>query len=179
MLSVAAPHRYPRTTMTLPAQPRRALAVLAAAVALLAAPHAAQAEASIGPHAGLNFDWEEVVIGGEARVDMAQLSGNITLQLDPAVTFAFPGSGVAMDFSLNMPFVFVIRDSVLRPFSGPGLALIHYTGGSGGTSVTDLYFNILAGLLFDLGTVDPFVQLKVMVPHGSMAELIGGVLFTL
>ena len=31
--------------------------------------------------------------------------------------------------------------------------------------------------LTDLGSVDPFVQLKVMIPHGSMAELMGGVLF--
>lgn len=158
----------------------RALLLGASVSTVLAfAPTQVYADAGLGPHVGLNFDWNEALVGAEARIDVAQLSQSVVMQLDPSFTLAFLGGGVAMDISLNLPFQFVIRDSVIRPFSGPGLALIHYTGGAGGTSVSELYLNILGGLLFDLGTVDPFVQLKVMLPHGSMAELLGGVIFTL
>lgn len=149
--------------------------VACAAACLASLPGAARAEVNIGPHLGINFDWDEVVLGGEVRVDVATLAPTVVLQLDPAVTLAFFGGGVAMDFSFNLPFEFVIRESVLRPYSGPGLAVVHYSGDFG--SATRVYLNILAGLLFDLGAVDPFVQIKLMVPHGSMSELLAGVLF--
>ena len=145
-------------------------------VALVAAPASASAEVNLGPHLGINFDWDEVILGGEVRPDIATLAPTVIMQLDPSFTFALLGGGAtALDFSLNVPFEFMIRDSVLRPFSGPGLALVHYSGNGG--SATDLYLNIIGGLLFDLGSVDPFVQLKVMIPHGSMSELMAGVLF--
>jgi hypothetical protein len=152
-----------------------AIGLCCAAVLVASSPGAARAEVVVGPHLGINFDWDEVLIGGEARVDIATLAPTVVLQIDPSLTLAFIGGGVAMDFSFNLPFQFMIRDSVVRPYSGPGLALVHYSGDAG--SATDLYLNLLAGLLFDLGSVDPFVQLKVMVPHGSMAELLAGALF--
>jgi hypothetical protein len=159
---------------------RLQLAVTACAATLLVlAPTAARAEVSVGPHAGLNFDWEEPVIGAEARLDLSELTPTVVLQLDPAFTLAFLGGGVAMDIGVNLPFMFVIRDSIVRPYSGPGLSVVHFTGGSGGTSITDVYFNLLGGMLLDFDGVDPFAQLKVMVPHGSMVELMVGVLFRL
>ncbi|HEX7478076.1 MAG TPA: hypothetical protein VF331_09740 [Polyangiales bacterium] len=140
-------------------------------------PRSAAAEASLGPHLGVNFDWGELFLGGEARVDLADLSPEVKLQLDPYLSLALFGHGSAIDLGCNVPFQFMIHDSSVRPFAAPGLAIIHYSGGH--ASDTQLYLNMIGGVLFDLGSVDPFVQLKVMVPHGSMAELMGGVLFKL
>jgi hypothetical protein len=124
---------------------------------------------------GINFDWDEVFIGGELRTDVAELSPTVQLQLNPSLSLAFPGRGVIFDMSFNVPFQFYVRDSVLRPFTGPGLALVDHTGGGH----ADLFLNLIGGLLFDLGNVDPFLQLKVMIPHHAAVELMGGVLFRL
>ena len=153
----------------------RLLLGLLALLALVFSPARASAEVSIGPHLGINFDWDEPVIGGEVRADLAQLSPSVQLQIDPTLSLAFPGDGTIFDLSVNLPFQFTINDSVLRPYVAPGLAFLHWSGHRGSDS--NLFLNLIGGLLFDLGSVDPFVQLKVMIPHGSLVELLGGVLF--
>ena len=155
--------------------------VLPCALALLALsslPQRASAEVGLGPHLGYNFDWDEPVIGGELRADIARVSRSVQLQIDPTLSLAFLGANtVVFDISLNLPFQFEINDSVLRPYLAPGLAFLHSSGHWGSDS--NLFLNLIGGLLFDFGKVDPFVQLKIMIPHGSLVELVGGVLFEL
>jgi hypothetical protein len=141
----------------------------------LSAPSRASAETLLGPHLGVNFDWGELFLGGELRADIAEISPQVKLQLDPSLSLALFDRGTAIDFGCNVPFQFLVSDSPVRPFVAPGLSLVHYTARHG--SDTQLYLNLIGGVLFDLHGIDPFVQLKVMVPHGSMAELMGGVLF--
>lgn len=134
--------------------------------------------ATLGPHLGLNFDYNDPLIGVEGRIDVANLTRTVILQIDPMFSYYFTDNIDVFNFSLNMPFEFQISGSVLRPVLGPGLAVIHYNVDPGGSD-TEAALALLFGLLFRLGAVDPFVELRVLIGDNSMAELIGGVLFRL
>ena len=134
--------------------------------------------ATLGPHLGLNFDYNDPLIGLEGRIDLVNLSRTVILQIDPMFSYYFTDNIDMFNFSLNMPFEFVITGSVLRPFIAPGLAVIHWSADPGGSD-TDAALALLFGLLFRLDAVDPFVELRVLIGDNSMTELIGGVLFRL
>ena len=133
---------------------------------------------TLGPHLGLNFDYNDPLIGLEGRIDLANLTRTVILQIDPMFSYYFTDNIDVFNFSLNMPFEFEITGSVLRPFIAPGLAVIHVSADAGGSD-TDAALALLFGLLFRLDAVDPFVELRVLIGDNSMAELIGGVLFRL
>ena len=138
----------------------------------------AQAErATIGPHLGFNLDLDDPFLGIESRIDLTNISSNVILQLNPSFSYYFTDNIDLFNFALNLPFEFLIDDSVLRPFAAPGLALVHVSAGGG--SDTDAQLVLLAGLLFRLGVVDPYFQIRVLIGDGSSAELMGGVLFAL
>jgi hypothetical protein len=69
----------------------------------------------------------------------------------------------------------VIGGSKLRPFVA-GFGLYHFSNGG---SDTEAALMLLAGLLFRLGVVGPYIQLRVAIADESWADLMGGVLFEL
>jgi hypothetical protein len=143
-------------------------------------PVAARAESSLGPHVGINLDWDAALLGLEARVDMVG-AGPATLQLNPTFSYYFDDDDdddAVFNFSLNFPFEFKVRDSVLRPFIAPGLGLMIFTRDNFDDD-TDLKLNLIGGLLFDLSPVELFVQLKVAIGDSTEAEIVGGLLFQL
>ena len=151
-----------------------ACAAGATAVTLLASPSIAHAErATIGPHLGVNFDVDDLLLGGESRIDVATLGTSVIVQLNPSFSYYFVDNYTLFNISFNVPFEFVIEGSKLRPFTAPGLGLFAGDGGS------DLKLNVLGGLLFRLDAVDPFVQLRIAFIDGSTVDLMGGVLFRL
>ena len=132
---------------------------------------------TLGPHLGYNLDVDDPLLGIESRIDLTNISSSVILQLNPSFSYYFVDNFDLFNFAVNVPFEFVIGGSSLRPFVAPGLGLVHVSAGGG--SDTDLALVLLGGLLFRLGVVDPFFQLRVLIEDGSSAELMGGVLFEL
>lgn len=151
-----------------------ALAFGLACVGFAGTAHAERA--TLGPHLGYNLDIDDPLLGIESRIDLTNISSSVILQLNPSFSYYFVDNFDLFNFALNVPFEFVIGGSVVRPFIAPGLGLVHVSNGG---SDTDLALVILGGLLFRLGVVDPFFQLRVLIEDGSSAELMGGVLFEL
>lgn len=153
-----------------------AIAALAVAGALLCAAPARADRITLGPHFGVNFDFDDAFLGLEARFDVADVGSSAILQINPSFSYYFTDNSDVFNFSLNLPFEFQINDSVLRPMVAPGIGIWHVSNGNSDTEIT---LNLIGGLLFYLDPVEPFVQLRVYLGDGSGAELMGGVLFRL
>jgi hypothetical protein len=115
-------------------------------------------------------------LGVESRIDLTRVGSSVILQLNPSFSYYFVDNIDLFNLSLNLPFEFVIGGSKLRPFVAPGFGLYHFSNGG---SDTEAALMLLAGLLFRLGVVDPFIQLRVAIADESWADLMGGVLFEL
>ena len=159
----------------------RTIACLGAAVsALVLAPMAGTAHAernTLGPHFGINFDSDDPLLGGEGRFDVANLGSSAILQLNPSLSMYIDHGIHLWNFSFNVPFEFRINDSSVRPFFAPGLAVFFWSGP--GNDHTDLKLNLIGGILFHLDAVEPFVQVRLAVGGGEVADLMGGILFRL
>ena len=150
---------------------------LALALAGVGSGNVAHAErATLGPHLGFNLDFDDPLLGIESRIDLTNVGSSVILQLNPSFSYYFVDNIDLFNVSLNLPFEFVIGGSKLRPFLAPGLGLFHY---SNGNSNSEAALMLLAGLLFRLGVVDPYVQLRVAIADNTLADLMGGVLFEL
>lgn len=161
-----------------------------AAIALVASAAPAEAQeklrSSIGPHLGVNFDGDDFYLGLQGRVGVAEITPTVLLQLYPSASYYFVGDRgpydfTVLNFSFDVPFEFVIDNSVLRPYAAPGLGIwyAHFDTPVGSDSDIDLSLNLLGGLLFALGNVEPFFELRIIIDHGADAELRGGVVFVL
>lgn len=153
-------------------------AFLSAAMLACAVATPAQAERNtLGPHLGVNFDYDDPFIGVEGRIDLTRLKPNIILQLNPSFSFYFlEGSADLFNISVNVPFEFRVNETV-RPFLAPGIGIWHWEWEGDGD--TELMLNLIAGVLFIVPPVEPFVQLRVAIGDSSFAELMGGILFRL
>jgi hypothetical protein len=151
-----------------------ALVLLLATLGSVGVAHAERA--TIGPHLGFNLDFDDPFLGVESRIDLTNVGSSVILQLNPSFSYYFVDNVDLFNFCVNMPFEFVIGGSKLRPFAAPGFGLLHWSNGG---SHTDAALMLLAGLLFRLGAVDPYVQLRVAIGDDTLADLMGGVLFAL
>jgi hypothetical protein len=158
---------------------------LAAAIVLCAccvgASNAASAQVgsrvAVGPHLGMNFDINDAFLGVEGRIDIARLGRSALLQVNPSASYYFTDNVDLFNFSFNLPFEFMIRDSVLRPMAAVGLGIFHLDYETG--SDTNVMLNLIGGFAFDLRDVVPFIQLRAAIGDGSVAELMGGLVVVL
>jgi hypothetical protein len=154
-----------------------ATAAVLVCTALCAATPARADRNTLGPHLGVNLDFDDAFIGLEGRFDIAEVGSSAILQLNPSFSYYLTDNTDVFNFSLNLPFEFQIGDSVLRPLVAPGVGIWHFSYND--NSDTEVTLNVIGGLLFYLAPVEPFVQLRVYIGDGSGAELMGGVLFQL
>lgn len=138
----------------------------------------AQAERNtLGPHLGYKFDdGGALLAGAEGRFDVANIGQSAIVQLNPSFSLYFPPHNVTLNFAFNVPFEFLIHDSVLRPFAAPGIGIYHSTARNAGTTAR---LNLIGGLLFHLQALEPFIQLRFVCGDGISPELMGGLLFRL
>ena len=154
------------------------LFVLLASGALASSAEAQKRDAALGPHLGINFDGDNVLVGGHGRFDVANVTPEVVLQIYPNLSYYFSrGDWDVFNLSCDVPFEFVINNSSLRPYAAPGLALFWSTGP--GNDDIDLGLDLIGGLLFELGSVEPWFELRVIISGGASAELRGGVQFVL
>jgi hypothetical protein len=137
----------------------------------------AGSDTMLGPHLGVNLDADDAFVGIEGRFDAAQVSPSVALQLNPSFSFYLVDHGALFDLAFNVPFEFALSGSSVRPYAAPGLSVFYHSGDN--DSDTHLALNLIGGVGFALSSVYPFVQLRVLVGHGSSAEIMGGALFYL
>ena len=93
------------------------------------------------------------------------------------MAYYFTSSATVLHFALSFPFEFRLQDSSVRPFGGPGLSLFYVHENHEGDLRPRL--NLIGGLAFALQALKPFVELRVILGHGSGFELLAGLLFNL
>jgi opacity protein-like surface antigen len=157
-------------------------AALAAAI-LIGVPTASQAqERSVffGPQINWGFDDADFGIGGRVQGDLPQTNFSLIGSFD----YFFPGSDLTWwEINTNGVYRFSIPDSPgFEPYAGAGLNITHVSidlpeVAEGNSSNTDIGLNLLGGILWEVGNVRPFGELRVEIDGGEQVVLTGGVLF--
>ncbi len=147
---------------------RTAFYALIVAGLITASPAQAQTSWELGPYLGLNFDNDELLFGGVARIHLA--SSPITL--NPAIEF-YPGiddgpGGLSRSlFVLHFDGQYQLEAESLDPYVGAGIS---WSRSSTDTqdAVTDLGINIKGGLLFHpRGSAQPYVEAALNLDGGA------------
>jgi hypothetical protein len=144
----------------------------AAALALGASPAAAQTNRThIGPRIGYNFDAEAVTVGGQISFPIGR-----RLEFYPSadIHLVDPGSmfGVNFDLKYRLP-----GETVRWLYVGSGLGIVNTSIGD--FDNTDTGLNLMIGAESLRGRFHPFVEGRMFISDGSMAQLVGGLNFTL
>lgn len=163
----------------------------------------AQAQLRLGAHTGYNLDApsddgvEEgaFLVGGEARFQVA----NLPVVLNPSATYHLTGldNTTLWQFDANVLYPFGTQNAVFTPYAGLGLGVSRISSeadvplvGEISEDETNYGLNILGGVTFGNGPVQPFAQAKITLgehaaypneddAQGSAYALTGGVLFRL
>lgn len=163
----------------------------------------AQAQLRLGAHTGYNLDApnddgvEEgaFLVGGQARFQVARLP----VVLNPSATYHLTGldNTSLWQFDANVLYPFGTQNAVFTPYAGLGLAVSRISTeadvplvGEIETDQTDYGLNVLGGITFGNGLVQPFAQAKITLGNhaaypnedaaeGSAYALTGGFLFRL
>jgi hypothetical protein len=124
-----------------------------------------------GGHFGIGLDDGTPMLGGDFLVDVLDLSDHARMGLWPRYTHVFIEDGLDPNLlELNVPFQFIMRRPVVRPYAAPGLGLAF----GGGTS---LKLNLIGGCFFHVNDrFEPFTQLLVRLINGTYVDLQVGLL---
>ena len=136
---------------------------------LIAAPPAqAQTSWELGPYLGLNFDNDELLLGGVARIHLP--SAPVTL--NPGIEF-YPGiddvaGGLSRSlFVLNLDVQYQIEAESWEPYVGAGISWSRLSTDTQ-DAVTDLGLNLKGGLLFNRrGSAQPYAEAVLNFDDGS------------
>lgn len=133
----------------------------------------ARAQTSFGFHGGYDLDFEEFLIGGQARFGL----GTLPLQFQPGLDFFFADRGTLLQFDGN--FLYPISGGPGEPFTpyaGAGLGVAYRSVGD--FDDTSAGLNLLAGANFNSATrIRPFIQARLTVGDGTRVGVMGGILF--
>ncbi len=147
----------------------------ALSIALAATAPTASAQTSrthIGPRIGYNFDTEDVTLGGQISFPIGR-----RLEFYPSadVTLVDQGSmfGVNVDIKYRLP----AGSSMDWLYLGTGLGIVSRSINDNDN--TDTGLNLFLGAESLRGRVHPFIEGRVLISDGSMAQLVGGLNFTL
>ncbi len=149
--------------------------VITAAVALaLVATTTAAAQTNrthIGPRLGYNFDAEVVTIGGQLSFPIGR-----NLEFYPSADFHLVDEGSL--FGVNVDIKYRLPGTNVRwLYIGTGLGILSRSVDD--FDNTDTGLNVFVGAESLRGRVHPFIEGRVLVADGSMAQLVGGLNFTL
>ena len=140
----------------------------------------AQSSWELGPYLGLNFDNDELLIGGVARIHLA--SSPITL--NPAIEF-YPGIDDVAGLStsllvLNFDGQYQIEAESWEPYVGAGISWSRAATDTQ-DAVTDLDLNIKGGMLFNpRGSMQPYAEAVINFDGGTNPFMLkAGLLFAL
>lgn len=165
----------------------RTLALVFVATAAGALPLSGQFQ--FGPQVSWAED-AELGIGARAAIGVPALLANLEIHASFDYFFVddFEGFGVEADatyWELNGNAVYKFNLTgvpTVTPYVGAGVNVAHISGdvsglgGSGDFSDTDLGLNILGGTQFNVGSVTPYVELRIEAGGGEQFVITGGLL---
>ena len=139
----------------------------------------AEAQPTIGPHAGYDFTWEEFSIGVQSRIPFANLGSHAKAAVYPNIDlFVFDEDVKRVGIDADLIFPFRLDDVPISPYAGLGLGITITTTEFTDDAVFDL--NILGGLSFLTGTlVEPYVEVEWQAFGSDTAALFVGVDFVI
>ncbi|ABC43715.1 hypothetical protein SRU_2822 [Salinibacter ruber DSM 13855] len=135
----------------------------------------------IGPRVTIDVgDIEEFALGGDVRYDLSQ-NVEAPVQLSGAFDFYFADDQGGTDVSiytidLNAHYIFPTEET-FSPYAGGGIGIT--ASEAGGVSSTDTGLNLVGGVEFDTGTLQPFVQGQITIGDLDRLGITGGLLFAL
>jgi hypothetical protein len=148
------------------------LAVLAGAAAL--SPNPAAAEIDFGLRGGYYTDAEEFFLGAEL---ITQISDTRWF-FNPNVEFVFVDPGDLATLNLDVHYDFRTNDDDVYVWAGGGPAIIFRDDGRRrDDDETDAGLNLLAGVGWQLESIIPYLQGKILLADDSEAVVAVGVRF--
>lgn len=135
----------------------------------------------IGPRVTIDVgDIEEVALGADVRYDLSE-NVDAPIQLAGAFDYYFAGDQGGTDVTiytidLNAHYVFPTEET-FSPYAGGGLGIT--SSEFGDNSNTDTGLNVVGGVEFDTGTLQPFVQGQITIGDLDRIGITGGLLFAL
>jgi hypothetical protein len=137
---------------------------------------AARAQGAIGPHIGINFDANDIFIGGQAHAPVATIGSN-PIYVNPRLDFYLKDNVTLIGINANGYYQFGSNKKDVTFHAGGGLALLWLN--SEGANDTDLGLNLLGGLKFRFVGIQWVSQLEVTIGSGNDFELLVGPTFAL
>jgi len=149
------------------------LLALPALFAAASAPASAEGEILILPSAGYYLDAEEPYVGLAVEFPI----GN-GWRLSPGIEYVFVDDGDL--YALNVDFIYDFEfEGGITFWAGAGPALVVADYEDDGVTIddTDLGLDVLGGVSFDAGAIDPFLQVKFTFADDTETVLTGGIRF--
>ena len=144
------------------------LLLLTAAVS----PAFAQAQrAHVGARIGVNFDSNDLVLGGHALIPVTK-----QLEVYPSLDVYFPDEGTLLGFNGDLKWRFPAGTG-LDVYLGGGLNVLY--SDVDGESDSSVGANLLGGLETRQGQIHPFVEGRALIHDNSSFQLMGGINITL
>ena len=134
----------------------------------------AQAQTSqlhLGPRLSYQFDLEEIGVGAQFSVPIAQY-----LEFYPSFDYFFVNSGSFWNLNADLKYR-IATESINWLYIGGGLNLNHVSRGNFDDNGVGL--NLFAGVESLVGRVHPFGEFRFTANDGSTAQVAIGVNFTL
>lgn len=128
---------------------------------------AAAGRLEFGAHAGYNWDVDQTVVGAQAALPLGK-------QVDFYPSFDFYTGSNDPDWGLNADLRFRPPLASQTWYVGSGANLLYSSAGTGGSQ---LNFNVEGGLAGRSGAVRPYIEARLIVGHGSLFQLVGGLNF--
>lgn len=141
---------------------RRISLALGAFAVFAVAPHAARAQATLGPVLAYH-NTADFGIGASLSTSIAALDPAFGLQAD--FVYYFPNAGNYWELNGNLTYDFPLAESTAVPFVLAGLNIAHAS--ALGLGDTQLGLNVGGGIAFDLGTFRPSVSAKFEIDGGD------------
>lgn len=135
----------------------------------------------IGPRVTIDVgDIEEVAIGAGVRYDLSE-NVDAPLQLNGAFDYYFAGDQGGSDvtiYTIDLNGHYMLpTEATFSPYVGGGLGITNSEVGN--FSNTDTGLNLVGGIEFDTGSLQPFVQGQITLGDIDRIGITGGLLFAL
>jgi hypothetical protein len=135
----------------------------------------------IGPRVTIDVgDIEEVALGADVRYDLSA-NVNAPVQLNGAFDFYFAGDQGGADvtiYTIDLNGHYMLpTEATFSPYVGGGLGIT--SSEVGNVSNTDTGINLVGGIEFDTGSLQPFVQGQITLGDFDRIGITGGLLFAL
>ena len=149
---------------------RAALATVMLAFAA-AAQSEAQGRSHLGPHIGVNTDFNDLLLGVHATFPATSW-----LELYPSFDLYFPDDGTLLGFNGDFKFLIPTRNQ-FGFYAGPGLNVLYSSNED--TDDADLGLNLFGGVETRRGNVHPYFEGRVLLHDNTSFQLVFGLNFTL